>query len=27
MKNQEKIKEFRGKLHWVGDLEKMRVDK
>ena len=27
MKNQEKIKEFRGKLNWVGDLEKMRSDK
>lgn len=26
MKNQEKIKEFRGKLHWIGNLEKMRSD-
>ncbi|MBF0548590.1 MAG: type II toxin-antitoxin system VapB family antitoxin [Candidatus Riflebacteria bacterium] len=27
MKSQERIKEFRGKLNWVGDLEKMRSDK
>lgn len=27
MKNQERIKEFRGKLNWSGDLEKMRSDK
>lgn len=24
---QEKIKDFRGKLKWVGNLEKMRTDK
>jgi hypothetical protein len=27
MKNQEKIKAFRGKLTWTGSLEKMRADK
>ncbi|MBF0407438.1 MAG: type II toxin-antitoxin system VapB family antitoxin [Candidatus Riflebacteria bacterium] len=27
MKSQERIKEFRGKLNWIGDLEKMRSDK
>jgi hypothetical protein len=27
MKNQERIKGFRGKLIWNGDLEKMRSDK
>ena len=27
MKSQERIKEFRGKLNWSGDLEKMRSDK
>jgi Arc/MetJ family transcription regulator len=26
IKNQEKIKGFRGKLKWTGDLEAMRVD-
>lgn len=26
LKNQEKIKSFRGKLNWEGDLEKMRTD-
>lgn len=26
MKSQERIKEFRGKLNWIGDLEKMRSD-
>jgi Arc/MetJ family transcription regulator len=26
LKNQEKIKSFRGKLNWDGDLEKMRTD-
>lgn len=26
-KKQEHIKELRGKLHWQGDLEKMRTDK
>ena len=27
MKNQAKIRNFRGKLSWDGDLEKMRLDK
>ncbi len=27
MKRQEKIREFRGKLKWTGNLEKMRLDK
>jgi Arc/MetJ family transcription regulator len=27
MKNQEKIKKFRGKLKWTGSLEEMRLDK
>lgn len=27
MKSQERIKKFRGKLNWSGDLEKMRSDK
>jgi len=27
IKKQEKIREARGKLHWEGDLEKMRRDK
>ncbi len=27
MKEQEKIKAFRGKLKWHGDLEQMRLDK
>lgn len=27
MKSQEKIKGFRGKLKWTGNLDKMRVDK
>jgi Arc/MetJ family transcription regulator len=27
MKNQEKIKNFRGKLKWTGSLEEMRLDK
>lgn len=27
LKKQEKIKSLRGKLHWEGDLEKMRLDK
>ncbi len=27
IKKQERIKSFRGKLKWGGDLEKMRVDK
>lgn len=26
LKKQEKIKSLRGKLHWDGDLEKMRLD-
>ena len=26
IKNQSKLKEFRGKLQWEGDIEKMRVD-
>ncbi len=26
IKKQERIKSLRGKLNWVGDLEKMRVD-
>jgi len=26
MKSQERIKEFRGKLNWIGDLERMRSD-
>ncbi len=26
LKNQEKIKSYRGKLNWKGDLEKMRTD-
>jgi Arc/MetJ family transcription regulator len=25
-KKQENIKDLRGKLHWIGDLEKMRTD-
>jgi Arc/MetJ family transcription regulator len=27
IKNQEKIKGFRGKLKWTGDLEAMRIDR
>jgi hypothetical protein len=27
MKNQEKIKAFRGKLTWTGNLDKMRADR
>jgi Arc/MetJ family transcription regulator len=27
MKNQTKIRKYRGKLNWEGDLEKMRTDK
>jgi Arc/MetJ family transcription regulator len=27
MKNQTKIRKFRGKLNWDGDLNKMRTDK
>jgi Arc/MetJ family transcription regulator len=27
IKNQEKIKRFRGKLKWTGSLEEMRLDK
>jgi len=27
MKNQEKIKGFRGKLKWTGNLEEMRLDR
>jgi len=27
LKEQEKIREFRGKLHWEGDLDDMRTDK
>ncbi|HQL04149.1 MAG TPA: type II toxin-antitoxin system VapB family antitoxin [Treponemataceae bacterium] len=27
LKNQAKIRNFRGKLSWDGDLEKMRLDK
>jgi len=27
MKDQERIKEFRGKLTWAGNLENMRLDK
>lgn len=27
IKNQSKLKSLRGKLHWEGDLEKMRADK
>jgi Arc/MetJ family transcription regulator len=27
MKNQAKIRNFRGKLSWDGDLDKMRLDK
>ena len=27
VKKQEKIRKLRGKLHWEGDLEKMRVDR
>ncbi|MBK7103814.1 MAG: type II toxin-antitoxin system VapB family antitoxin [Ignavibacteriae bacterium] len=27
IKNQSKLKVFRGKLQWEGDIEKMRVDK
>jgi hypothetical protein len=27
LKKQEKIRKFRGKLNWEGDLEKMRIDK
>jgi len=26
MKSQERIKKFRGKLNWIGDLERMRSD-
>jgi len=26
LKMQEKVKSFRGKLHWEGDLDKMRTD-
>jgi Arc/MetJ family transcription regulator len=26
IKNQMKLKSLRGKLHWEGDIEKMRVD-
>jgi len=27
MKGQEKIKDFRGKLKWVGNLDEMRLDR
>ena len=27
LRQQEQIKRFRGKLHWEGDLEAMRLDK
>ncbi len=27
LKKQERIKSLRGKLHWEGDLEQMRLDK
>jgi Arc/MetJ family transcription regulator len=27
MKNQSKIRNYRGKLNWEGDLNKMRIDK
>jgi Uncharacterized protein conserved in bacteria (DUF2191). len=27
MKNQAKIRKYRGKLNWEGDLHKMRIDK
>jgi len=27
LKNQSRIKKLRGKLHWSGDLEEMRLDK
>lgn len=27
IKNQTKLKSLRGKLHWEGDFEKMRIDK
>ena len=27
MKNQERIKDFRGKLKWTGNLDEMRLDK
>ena len=27
LKKQENIKSFRGKLHWEGDLNEMRIDK
>ena len=27
MKNQTKIRKYRGKLNWEGDLDKMRIDK
>ncbi len=27
IKNQSKLKSFRGKLHWEGDIEKMRLDR
>ena len=27
VKKQEKIRKLRGKLHWEGDLEKLRVDR
>jgi Arc/MetJ family transcription regulator len=26
MKNQSSIRSYKGKLHWDGDLEKMRID-
>jgi len=27
IKNQTKLKSLRGRLHWAGDIEKMRIDK
>jgi len=27
LNQQEKIRQFRGKLHWEGDLDKMRTDR
>ena len=27
LKGQEKVKEFRGKLRWTGDLDEMRLDR
>lgn len=27
IKNQSKLKSFRGKLHWEGNIDKMRADK